>query len=247
MRGDSKKILVVDDDVTVLRLLRCLLGAEYCLAEASTGEMALVMFASFVPDLVLLDIMMPGIDGCETCRRMRCHPSNRGIQVVMLSAQSSHEEVLRAYAAGADDYVVKPFDPHDLCSRIRLHLRLCGDSNTIGLAGESGQRLGDTVFGKCCEVNEPVSAIHLTTGIDRTTAGGSNRTGLRFRLDSLHSREREALGQIVDGVPNKTIARHLGVSLRTANRIRAAVFDKMGAASAVDLAKMVASSDDSDS
>ena len=71
------------------------------------------MLAHFAADLVMLDIMMPGIDGYETCRRIRSRPFGRAIQVVMVSARSSRGEQVRAYAAGADDYVVKPFDPHE--------------------------------------------------------------------------------------------------------------------------------------
>jgi DNA-binding NarL/FixJ family response regulator len=148
--------------------------------------------------LVVLDIAMPGIDGYETCHRIRFHPPTHGVQIVMVSAKSSREEQIRVYAAGADDYIVKPFDPYALCSRVRLHFRLR-------------------------------DALVVRTMED----------DLRLRFDNLNSRERDALAKIVEGVPNKTIAHQLDVSHRTANRIRAAVFKKMGVASAVDLARIV--------
>jgi putative two-component system response regulator len=138
MAGNSKKILIVDDDVSTRRLLRSLLEKEYRLAEAGTGEQALAMLAGFAPDLAMLDIMMPGIDGYETCRRIRANPSIRGIQVIVVSAKSSREEQSQAFAAGADDYVVKPFDPYELCSRVRLHFRLRSALNTIALTGGGG-------------------------------------------------------------------------------------------------------------
>jgi putative two-component system response regulator len=131
MLGSCKRILIVDDDIAIRYLLRHLLDEEYCLAEASTGEEAIAMLAGVGPDLVMLDIMMPGIDGHETCRRIHSNPSSRGIQVVMMSARSSREEQLRAFAAGADDYIVKPFDPHELRSRLRLHFRLRGALDTL--------------------------------------------------------------------------------------------------------------------
>jgi putative two-component system response regulator len=131
----SKKILIVDDDAAVVRLLRRLLSDEYCLAEAATGEQAIAMLLQFAPDLVMLDIMMPGIDGYETCRQIRSSTLGRMTQIIMVSAKSSREEQHEAYAAGADDYVVKPFDPHELCSRVRLHFRLRGALDTIALAG----------------------------------------------------------------------------------------------------------------
>ncbi|MEI8375019.1 MAG: response regulator [Planctomycetota bacterium] len=139
MQGSSKKILIVDDDAAMLRLLRRLLGQDYCLAEASSGEEALAMLSSFPADLVMLDIVMPGIDGHETCRRIRSRPLGRAIQVIMVSARSSHNEQARAYAAGADDYVVKPFEPYTLCSRVRLHFRLRGALETIALTSGYGQ------------------------------------------------------------------------------------------------------------
>jgi putative two-component system response regulator len=135
MQGNSKKILIVDDDPAIVRLLTRLLNEEYWLAEATSGEQALAMLPDFAPNLVMLDIMLPGIDGHETCRRIRSNLPSRGIQVIMVSAKSSREEQLWAYAAGADDYVVKPFDPHELCSRVRLHFRLRSALDSVSLSG----------------------------------------------------------------------------------------------------------------
>ena len=140
MQGSAKKILIVDDDATIRRLLSRLLDQEYCLAEAVSGEQALEVLSDFAADLVLLDIMMPGVDGYETCRRIRARPFGRTLSVIMVSARSSRGEQVRAYAAGADDYVVKPFDPHELCSRVRLHFRLRGALESIALAGGYGAR-----------------------------------------------------------------------------------------------------------
>jgi len=118
----SKKILIVDDDAAIRRLLRGLLGNDYRMAEAASGEQAMEILPAFCPDLVLLDILMPGIDGYETCRRIKASRSD--IQIVMISAISSPEQQLRAFEVGADDYLVKPFDPQDLRARVRLHFQL---------------------------------------------------------------------------------------------------------------------------
>jgi putative two-component system response regulator len=118
----SKKILIVDDDEAIRRLLRGLLQSEFDLAEAANGQQALGMLPGFLPDLVLLDVMMPGIDGYEICRRIKARDSD--VQIVMISAMSSPEQQLRAFAVGADDYVIKPFDSQDLRARVRLHFRL---------------------------------------------------------------------------------------------------------------------------
>ena len=122
MQRDSKRILIVDDDAAIRRLLRGLLRSEYRLAEAASGEQAVEILPAFCPDLVLLDILLPGIDGCETCRRIKASQTN--VQIVMISAISSAEQQLRAFEVGADDYLVKPFDPQDLRARVRLHFQL---------------------------------------------------------------------------------------------------------------------------
>jgi response regulator RpfG family c-di-GMP phosphodiesterase len=118
----SRKILIVDDDAATRRLLRGLLGSEFQLAEAASGEKAIEVLPAFCPDLVLLDIMLPGIDGCETCRRIKAGQSDA--HIVMISATSSLEQQVWAFQHGADDYLVKPFDAQDLRARIRLHFHL---------------------------------------------------------------------------------------------------------------------------
>jgi putative two-component system response regulator len=118
------KILIVDDDPAIRRLLRAVLQRDYTVEEASTGDEALGILPAFAPDLVLLDIAMPGIDGYETCRRLKAVAVNASLQVIMVSAKSSKQEQLQAYAAGADDYVIKPFDPQDLLARVQLHIQL---------------------------------------------------------------------------------------------------------------------------
>ncbi len=119
-----RHVLIVDDDRNTCELLSRLFDRQCEVAIACSGREALECIARSVPDLILLDILMPGIDGCETCRRMRRSLNGRNVQIVMVSACSSETEQLRAFDAGADDYIVKPIDPHELTSRVRLHFRL---------------------------------------------------------------------------------------------------------------------------
>jgi response regulator RpfG family c-di-GMP phosphodiesterase len=121
---NARRVLLVDDDRAVRWLLRTVLKSECALEEAGTGEEALEKLVLFRPGIVVLDISMPGIDGYETCRRIKTQDAGRGIQIIMLSAESSRAGQLRAYEAGADDYVIKPFDPQDIRSRVRLHFQL---------------------------------------------------------------------------------------------------------------------------
>jgi putative two-component system response regulator len=122
VKRSTENILIVDDDATIRRLLRGILQTEYTLAEAETGEHALELLPRFCPRLVLLDIILPGIDGYETCRRIKT--SQIDAQVVVVSAMSSIAQQRRAFEVDADDYVVKPFDPQDIRARVRLHFQL---------------------------------------------------------------------------------------------------------------------------
>jgi len=120
----AKKILIVDDDHEFCQLLTRILRRQYELEIAHNGEQALTLAPKFKPHVVLLDVAMPGIDGYETCLRLKQSPEGAETQVVMVSAKSFEEEQLRAFNAGADDYLVKPIDPCELDARVRLHIRL---------------------------------------------------------------------------------------------------------------------------
>jgi two-component system OmpR family response regulator len=106
----SLKVLVVDDDPTIRDVLRVMLGFEGCqVVDAPDGESALVMFAAIRPDVVILDVTMPGMDGIEVCRQLKTSPHRA--RVVMLTARDHPEDERRALDAGADAYLRKPFSP----------------------------------------------------------------------------------------------------------------------------------------
>ena len=117
----AAKILVVDDEPQIRRVLRATLSAEgYAIVEARDGEDALAEFRRERPDLVLLDMNMPGPDGLETCRDLRAGSS---VPIIMLTVRSSEKDKVRSLDAGADDYVTKPFSMEELLARIRAALR----------------------------------------------------------------------------------------------------------------------------
>ncbi len=120
----QSKILIVDDNPTNVEILEKILGDDYHLATAATGEETLEIAPAFQPALILLDIMMPGIDGYETCRRIKTIPALRHTKVIMVSAKARVSERLQGYEAGADDYISKPFDKHELRAKVRVYLRL---------------------------------------------------------------------------------------------------------------------------
>jgi signal transduction histidine kinase len=122
--ANSPRILGVDDNPRNLAILRKSLNHDFDLVTAASGEEALEIAPRVCPDLILLDIMMPGIDGYETCRRLRALPKVSGTKIIMVSAKGMTSERLEGYAAGADDYVVKPFDQDELLAKVRVYLRL---------------------------------------------------------------------------------------------------------------------------
>jgi two-component system, OmpR family, KDP operon response regulator KdpE len=114
-------ILVVDDEPQIRRVLRTTLSAEgYAILEARDGTEAFEKVRNAKPDLILLDMNMPGLDGLQTCREIR---SDSEVPIIMLTVRSAEKDKVRALDAGADDYVVKPFGIQELLARVRALLR----------------------------------------------------------------------------------------------------------------------------
>jgi phosphate regulon transcriptional regulator PhoB len=115
------RILVVDDEPHIVELVRYnLLQEGYDVSTAADGETALTKARSEKPDLVVLDIMLPGLHGVEVCRRLR---RESGVPIIMLTARSGEQERVVGLESGADDYVTKPFSPRELVARVRAVLR----------------------------------------------------------------------------------------------------------------------------
>lgn len=121
MNKQSEKILVVDDDIQIRRALRNALSARgYDVMLASNGEEALDMAASETPDMVILDMSMPGISGIEVCKELRTWTH---IPILILSVKDKEADKIAALDLGADDYLTKPFNTGELLARIRAHIR----------------------------------------------------------------------------------------------------------------------------
>jgi DNA-binding response OmpR family regulator len=117
-------VLIADDDPDIVRFVALNLRLEgFDVVVADNGQDALEVALDAHPSLILLDTMMPRLDGYEVCSRLRDRRPDRRIRVIMLTAKSCEADRAMAYTAGADDWVTKPFDPADLVSKVKDHLR----------------------------------------------------------------------------------------------------------------------------
>lgn len=110
----SKKVLVVDDDARVRRLMKATLGEDYSLLEAADGSQALDIAGREKPDVVLLDVKMPGLDGFEVCRRLKAGSGTGQARVVMVTGMAEDRDRKKGRQVGADAYFTKPFSPSAL-------------------------------------------------------------------------------------------------------------------------------------
>ena len=151
------RILVIDDEPQIRRIMRMTLtAAGYEIDDAKTGEEGLIKLREFRPDLVLLDINMPGMGGLETCRAIR---ADRNVAIIMLTVHNTEAAKVEALDAGADDFVTKPFSTPELLARIRAALR------RIPLVQSAPKRLslGDVVIDFSARtVTRGASSVHLT-------------------------------------------------------------------------------------
>ncbi len=168
-------VLVVDDDVRMLRMMRRILELEgYRIVTAGNAEAALDVFDSETPDLVLLDVMMPGMDGFTACQHIREFSQ---LPIIMVTARSIDEEKVRGLDSGADDYVTKPFSASELTARVRAILRR---ATLRGEAPEPILKCGDLV---------------IDFGRQRVTLDGQylNLTATEYRLLSYLARNADRI------------------------------------------------------
>jgi len=129
MADERKTILVVDDAPENIRVLTAVLGPGYRVKAATSGEKALAMCAADpLPDLVLLDVVMPGMDGWEACRRLKADPRTAGVPVIFVSGLTDAAERERGTSMGAADFIVKPLDPADALRRVAATIGGSGGS-----------------------------------------------------------------------------------------------------------------------
>ena len=191
-RGGTARILVVDDEPSLVDLVRSYLEAEgYVVYEAYDGPSALEVAAREQPDVVVLDIMMPGFDGIEVTRRLR-HFSNA--YVLMLTSKSQEVDKLIGLSVGADDYLTKPFSPRELVARVKAMLRRTEMAGSAATGRMSSDIPPPVVFGDLVidaarhEVRKHDELVHLTPREFELLVTLSAHPGLVFTRNQLLNR-----------------------------------------------------------
>lgn len=139
MNGAPARILVVEDAANDIRLLGTLLSEHgYGVSVARSGEEALEQIEREVPNLLLLDVILPGMSGYELCQRVRTTPATRHVPVLMITALQPDEDRQRGLDAGADDFLVKPINRVELLARVRTLLRLDALHRELAATGKPG-------------------------------------------------------------------------------------------------------------
>src|SRR5712664_2242474 len=139
----TARVLVVDDILSNVKLLEAKLAAEYFeVLTAYNGEQALARVASDAPDIILLDVMMPGMDGFEVCRRIKANTKTAHIPIVMVTALDQPSDRVTGLDAGADDFLTKPVDDAALFARVRSLVRLKMMTDELRMRETTGQSMG---------------------------------------------------------------------------------------------------------
>lgn len=123
----TSKVLVVDDEATNRKLLKAILadaGEGYVVLEADSGMAALKTIEEEQPDILLLDVMMPGMDGYEVCEKLKSHKKQRNIPVLFITALDANEDMVKCFSSGGADYITKPINAEEIKARVKTHLRI---------------------------------------------------------------------------------------------------------------------------
>jgi DNA-binding NarL/FixJ family response regulator len=206
----SKRLLVVDDEPNLLRAVAaCLRGEGFEVVTARSGAEALVRVAETVPDLIVSDIRMPGMDGYQLARQLRASSRTALTPVIFLTAKDETADRIEGFRTGVDAYLTKPFEPDELVAVIRSILT---------------------------RVQRTHAEIARLVG---TSQGESPRDVVNFRDEALTEAEERIAAAVARGLSNKEIAAEFGISVRTVENHISHVLDKKGFGNRVEIARYV--------
>jgi signal transduction histidine kinase len=194
----GRRILAVDDDRINLKIIGGILRHEgYEIAEAASGEQALEVYASFQPNLVLLDVMMPGIDGFTTCRTLKKTYGDKCAPVIFVTAKSEAEDVVMGFDAGGVDYLTKPFRPKEVVARIRTHLsnqQLVEQQKHLVDQLSKANAAKDRFLGMCAhDLRNPLSSIRGLAELMDENAIGTLTDEQREIVQTIHGASQSML------------------------------------------------------
>lgn len=168
MNVSKWKILVVDDEANNLKMMQQILGEKYKLIFATDGHKALTAVEKHDPDLILLDIMMPGMDGLEVCRRLKSGGETASIPVIFVSAMGETEDESEGFEAGAVDYIIKPISAPVVLARVATHLALynqrlaCQETVSLKIRElENSQKAAVHMLGEAGHHNDTDTGVHI--------------------------------------------------------------------------------------
>ncbi len=197
-----KRILIVDDDRTLRKILKRHLENQGYLVEAVPSAVeALDLFEIEPPDLVVSDVMMPEMDGFEFCRRLRSHPSGKLLPFIFLSSKGELDDRIEGHSRGADDYLIKPFEPLELVAKIEAQLERSRRINA-----EMIRLMQQVAVAGYREVSPSTAPI---------TGGDGGDSALLAHSLPLTPAESRVFLEVIQGYTNKQIAANLFISPRT--------------------------------
>lgn len=206
-------VLVVDDAPDTLRMLCDALAREgYTVLVARDGLQALARLDVVLPDAILLDGVMPGLSGFETCQRIKAHPQGEAVPVIFMTGLSETVDIVAGFDAGGVDYVVKPLRIEEVLARLNTHVR---NARAAREAKAAVQRASEAASVSAAAANSPAAAA-------------SAALVERFSQAALTPRETEVLTWLARGKTNRDIADILGMSHRTVNKHLEHIFEKLG-------------------
>jgi DNA-binding NarL/FixJ family response regulator len=189
-----KRILIVDDDMTLrMALIRYLEKRGYMVQDAGSGTEAMEAFENDPPDLVVSDVMMPEMDGFEFCRRLRSTRSGQLVPFIFLSSKREVDDRVQGHSIGADDYLIKPFEPRELLAKIEAQL-------------ERSRRIHTEIV-RLLQKTEAIAAVEV-----EAAPAKSSPTPHPLPLTPA---EEKVFWEVIQGYTNKQIGDHLFVSPRT--------------------------------
>ncbi len=177
----SEKILIIDDVQVNLRLLGEILRNRFEILVATGGMEAIEIARTQSPDLILLDVMMPGMDGFSVCAELKKDELTAHIPIIFITSLNSMDDIVKGFEYGGVDYITKPFNPRELIARVNTHAELVRANKALSIYAESLEEVGRQLFNKTQELNETIERLNVALRTD-TLTGLANRTHINERI-----------------------------------------------------------------